>query len=79
MFTSILHGAPSTTERSWGGLCFAEKALDSGVPVRVFLLSDGVYVARRARCPPEWTLNVADLLFRLLGKGVTVSACTTCS
>ncbi len=42
MFTIILHDAPYTTERSWSGLRFAEKALDSGIPVRVFLFSDGV-------------------------------------
>jgi sulfur relay (sulfurtransferase) complex TusBCD TusD component (DsrE family) len=52
--------------------------LDSGLPLRVFLFSDAVYIARRGHCPPEGIPNVEDLLIRLLGKGATVSVCTTC-
>lgn len=74
MFTSILHNAPYTTEWSWNGLRFAEKTLDGGMPVRVFLFSDAVYVARRGHGPPEGILNVEDLLIRLLVKAQR-SAC----
>lgn len=78
MFTVILPDAPYTTGRSWNGLRFAEKALDSGTPVCVFLFSDAVYVARKGQCPPDGTLNLEDLLIKLVGKGATVSVCTTC-
>jgi uncharacterized protein involved in oxidation of intracellular sulfur len=78
MFTVILHDAPYTTERSWNGLRFAEKALDGGIPVRVFLFSDAVYVARKGHRPPEGSPNLEDLLVRLLSKGAAVSVCTTC-
>jgi len=78
MFTVILHDAPYTTERSWNGLRFAEKALDSGIPVRVFLFSDAVYVARKGHRPPEGVPNLEDLLVRVLSKGGAVSVCTTC-
>ena len=78
MFTVILHDAPYTTERSWNGLRFAEKALESGMPVRVFLFSDAVYVARKEHRPPEGSPNLEDLLVRLLSKGAAVSVCTTC-
>lgn len=78
MFTVILHDAPYTTERSWNGLRFAEKALDNGTPVCVFLFSDAVYVARKGQCPPDGTPNLEDLLIKLVGKGATVSVCTTC-
>jgi uncharacterized protein involved in oxidation of intracellular sulfur len=78
MFTVILHDAPYTTERSWNGLRFAEKALDSGIPVRVFLFSDAVYVARKGHSPPEGSPNLEDLLVRLLSKGAAVSVYTTC-
>ncbi len=65
-------------ERTWNGLRFAEKALDGGIPVRVFLFSDAVYVARKGHRPPEGMPNLDDLLVRILGKGARVSACTTC-
>jgi uncharacterized protein involved in oxidation of intracellular sulfur len=78
VFTVILHDAPYTTERSWNGLRFAEKALDGGTPIRVFLFSDAVYVASKGQCPPEGTPNLEDLLSRLLSKGAMVSVCTTC-
>ncbi len=78
MFTVLLHDAPYTTERSWNGLRFAEKAMDGGVPVRVFLFSDAVYVARKGHRPPEGAPNLEDLLARLLSKGAAVSVCTTC-
>ena len=78
MFTVILHDAPYTTERSWNGLRFAEKALDNGTPVCVFLFSDAVYVACKGQCPPDGTPNLEDLLIKLVGKGATVSVCTTC-
>lgn len=78
MFTVILHDAPYTTERSWNGLRFAEKALDNGIPVRVFLFSDAVYVARKGHFQAQGAPNMEDLLVRLLGKGAAVSVCTTC-
>lgn len=78
MFTVILPDAPYATGRSWNGLRFAEKSLDSGTPVCVFLFSDAVYVARKGQCPPDGTLNLEDLLIKLVGKGATVSVCTTC-
>lgn len=78
MFTVILHDVPYMTERSWNGLRFAEKALDSGIPVRVFLFSDAVYVARKGHRPPEGSPNLEDLLVQLLSKGAAVSVCATC-
>jgi len=78
VFTVILPDAPYATGRSWNGLRFAEKSLDSGTPVCVFLFSDAVYVARKGQCPPDGTLNLEDLLIKLVGKGATVSVCTTC-
>lgn len=77
MFTVLLHDAPYTTERSWNGLRFAEKAVDGGVPVRVFLFGR-LYVARKGHLPPEGAPNLEDLLVRLLSKGAAVSVCTTC-
>lgn len=78
MFTVILHDPPYTTERSWNGLRFAAKALDGGIPVRVFLFSDAVYVARKGQHPPEGAPNLEELLLAILKKGAAVSVCTTC-
>lgn len=78
MFTVILHDAPYTTERSWNGLRFAEKVLDSGIPVRVFLFSDAVYVARKGQQPPADAPNIEGLLLAILTKGAVVGVCTTC-
>ncbi len=78
MFTVILHDAPYTTERCWNGLRFAEKALGSGIPVRVFLFSDAVYVARKEQQPPEGVPNIEELVLTILNKGAVVGVCTTC-
>jgi len=78
MFTVILHDAPYTTERSWNGLRFAEKSLDSGIPLRVFLFSDAVYVARKEQQPAEGAAKIEDLLLTILNKGGVVGVCTTC-
>ena len=78
MFTVILHDPPYTKERSWNGLRFAEKALDGGIPIRVFLFSDAVYVARKGHRPAEGIPNLEELLATILGKGARVSVCTTC-
>ena len=69
---------PTLTERSWNGLRFAEKALDSGIPVRVFLFSDAVYVARQEQQPPEGAPNIEELLLTILKKGGVAGVCTTC-
>ncbi len=78
MFAVILYDAPYTTERSWKGLRFAEKALGSGIPVRVFLFSDAVYVARQEQQPSEGAPNIEELLLTILKKGGVVGVCTTC-
>jgi sulfur relay (sulfurtransferase) complex TusBCD TusD component (DsrE family) len=55
MFTSILHDAPYTTEWSWNGLRFVENTLDSGIPVRMFLFLDAIYVPQNRNSRPPAT------------------------
>jgi uncharacterized protein involved in oxidation of intracellular sulfur len=65
------------TDVAWNALRLADKALDAGMAVRLFLINDGVDVARpRERGQIEFDL--AAMLQDLAGKGAEVRLCSTC-
>jgi len=66
------------SERAWNGLRVANTAINAGSKVNIFLLSNAVYLARRAHNPPENLPNLETMLKKLLDKGVRVKVCTTC-
>ncbi len=67
------------TDVIWNGLRLAEKLLESGKEVRIFLMNDAVDLARDACTRPDnYDQNLGDLLKDLIAMGATVKVCGTC-
>ncbi len=74
----MINQAPYVGERAWNGLRLAITALSMNLKVNVFLIDDGVYVARKGHKPPGGAPNLEDLLKRALQMGATIKVCGTC-
>lgn len=67
------------TDVTWNGLRLAEKLLDAGEEVRIFLMNDSVDMARDACRPPEgYDQDLSAMLKGLISRGVPVKVCGTC-
>jgi sulfur relay (sulfurtransferase) complex TusBCD TusD component (DsrE family) len=74
-----LQGAPYGTENGWNALRLAEALLTTGLGVRIFLYGDSVTAAKKGQSPPKGYYNMGDMLNKLMGKGVEVRSCLTCT
>jgi len=67
------------TDVTWNGLRLADKLLEAGQEVRIFLMNDAVDMARDACKPPgEYDQDLSQMLKGLIGRGVPVKVCGTC-
>ncbi len=76
--TIVINQAPYAGERAWNALRLAITALATEVKVRIFLMDDGIYTARKEQKPPEDAPNLEELMKRALGMGAEVRVCGTC-
>lgn len=68
-----------TTDVTWNGLRLADKLLDAGSEVRIFLMNDAVDLARDSCRPPAgYDQDLSQMLKDLIAKNVTVKVCGTC-
>ena len=76
----ILNREPyDNTDVTWNGLRLADKLVDGGSELRLFLMNDAVDLARDACRPPEgYDQDLSKMLKALIVRGVTVKACGTC-
>ncbi|MBI4743390.1 MAG: DsrE family protein, partial [Actinobacteria bacterium] len=68
------------SEKAWNALRLATTAIhdDPRLKVRIFLLSDAVYLARKNHSPsPDWP-NLEEMAGELISRGVNISVCATC-
>ena len=67
------------TDITWNGLRLADKLLDEGVEVKLFLMNDSVDMARDI-CKPseEYDQDLSQMLKDLIWKSVEVKVCGTC-
>lgn len=73
------HEPYDSTDVTWNGLRLADKLVDAGSEVRIFLMSDAVDMARDVCRPPEgYDQDLSQMLKALIARGVTVKACGTC-
>jgi tRNA 2-thiouridine synthesizing protein D len=77
VFTVVIMEAPYGRERPYTALRFALTAALEGHKVRLFLVQDGVFVARKAQAPDAFP-NIAGLLSDAVKEGVEVKTCTPC-
>jgi uncharacterized protein involved in oxidation of intracellular sulfur len=67
------------TDVTWNGLRLADKLLEAGQQVRIFLMNDAVDMARDACKPPEgYDQDLSKMLRELIARGVPVKVCGTC-
>ena len=70
--TLIIQDAPYGSEKAYNALRYASALLAQQVAVQIFLLADGVAVAKRNQTTPTGYYNTADMLSRLIAQGVKV-------
>jgi len=67
------------TDVTWNGLRLAEKLLEAGQEVRIFLMNDAVDLARDVcRRPEGYDQDLSGLLKGLIARGAPVKVCGTC-
>ncbi len=67
------------TDVTWNALRLAEKLLEKGVNVRIFLMNDAVDLAREETIKPEnYDQDLVTMLKHLIQRGVSVKVCGTC-
>ena len=68
-----------STDVTWNGLRLADKLLDAGSEVRIFLMNDAVDLARDVCRPPEnYDQDLSAMLKALITRGVSLKVCGTC-
>jgi tRNA 2-thiouridine synthesizing protein D len=77
LFTVVVMEAPYGRERAYTALRFALTAALEGHKVRLFLVQDGVFVAKKGQTPDQFA-NIGNLLEEAIKEGVEVKACTPC-
>ena len=70
--TIVIQDAPYGSEKAYNALRYASALLTQQVAVHLFLLADGVGVAKNRQKTPTAYYNTADMLCQLIGKGVKV-------
>ncbi|MBN8455861.1 DsrE family protein [Accumulibacter sp.] len=73
------HAPYDSTDLAWNGLRLADKLVDAGNDVRLFLMNEAVDMARNACIPPEgYDQDLVVMLKALIARGVIVKVCGTC-
>lgn len=66
------------TDVVWNALRLAAAALDQGLSVRLFLMNEGVDLARPSSAPAGAEFDLPSMLADLMQKGAAVKLCQTC-
>jgi len=78
--TIIVSSAPYGTQGPFNALRLAAAlaAEPHSARVGIFLLSEGVFAAKRGQAPPEGQVNIEKMLADAIAAGASVRVCTTC-
>jgi tRNA 2-thiouridine synthesizing protein D len=76
-FTIIINEAPIAKERAFTALRFATTCLIEGHKVNLFLIENGVYLAKKGQKPSD-SPNLIGYLEELIKEKVEVKACVVC-
>lgn len=76
--TMIIYEAAYGKERAWNALRLAMAMMIKDMKVNIFLIEDGVTVAKKDQRPPEGYYNLEKTLSQLIQHGARIRACTTC-
>lgn len=76
--TIIINDAPYGTEKPWNALRLAKALSAKKQKVNIFLLGDGVGLAKKGQQTPAGYYNLGQMLSELISSGAEVRACRTC-
>jgi len=76
--TIVINEAAYGKERAWNALRLAMAMMVKNIKVNIFLLEDGVAVAKKGQRPPEGYYNLEKMLTELVQNGAKIRACSTC-
>ncbi|MDP2675011.1 MAG: DsrE family protein [Dehalococcoidia bacterium] len=75
----VINRAPyDGTDVVWNALRLAGSAAEAGMRVRLFLMNDGVDLAREGVTPEGAEFDLQEMLQKLIAGGVEVRLCQTC-
>ncbi len=78
-FTVIINEAPYGMERAFSGLRFVRTCMFEGHKVNLFLIENGVYVAKKDQKPSAASgANIVEYLADLIKDGLEVKICVVC-
>lgn len=67
------------TDVTWNGLRLANKLLEEGNEIRIFLINDSVDMARNICKPPDgYDQDLSQMLKDLINRNAKVKVCGTC-
>lgn len=67
--TIIINDPPYGTEKAWNAIRLANSMLIKNIPVNIFLVGDGVSIAKKGQQTPKGFYNLEELLTAALSKG----------
>jgi len=76
--TIVINEAAYGKEGAWNALRLAMAMMVKEMKVNIFLLEDGVTVAKKGQRPPEGYYNLEKMLAELVRNDTKVRACSTC-
>jgi len=76
--TMVINEAAYGKERAWNAFRLARAMIVKDMKVNIFLLEDGVTVAKKGQRPPEGYYNLEKMLTELIQNGTKVLVCGTC-
>jgi uncharacterized protein involved in oxidation of intracellular sulfur len=71
--TLVIQDAPYGSEKAYNALRYASALVADKMQVNLFLLGDGVAVAKSNQKTPDGYYNTANMLKELIAKGVKVT------
>jgi len=75
----VINRAPyDGTDVAWNALRLARSAAEAGVRIRLFLMNDGVDLARTGVTPEGAEFDLHEMLRELIAGGAEVRLCQTC-
>jgi tRNA 2-thiouridine synthesizing protein D len=77
-FTILINESPIAKERAFTALRFATTCSLEGHKVNIFLMENGVYIAKKGQKPSAEAPNLLEYLEELIKSDLEVKACVVC-
>src|SRR3990167_68871 len=74
----ILNDAPYGLERNFNAIKLAGTLAKKDVELKIFLLSDSIFCAKRDQATPQGYYNIETMLIHLIAQNAEIGLCSTC-